>query len=208
MAPSQALGTGGHRALLSLLHPALALLPSASSPRLPADIQASAFEGGLTLTDAAGMARPVPEARVASKCQQHLAVTPSSVGGGPPGTEMLRTETRVQLPWPLWCCRHGRAPFLGGCPRTYAKSLRPSCPHPPSPAVPYCRCAGHSPTSLATCHPGGHPGLGGSPSQPATPCASRTPRRWESCPKAVPSRERASSFPACSPKTSPTFLLN
>lgn len=40
------------------------------------------------------------------------------------------------------------------------------------------------------------------------PCARGMPWRWGSCQKAVPSCERASSFPACSPKTSPTFLLN
>lgn len=45
--------------------------------------------GGLTLTDTARMAKPVPEAHTALKClcvpsQQHHRVTPSQVGGGPP----------------------------------------------------------------------------------------------------------------------------
>lgn len=115
-------------------------------------------------------------------------------------------------PWPLWCRRGGRA---GGPPQggTCLKGLSRAgtirlAPPSPTTAVPVTALPRWPPRRPAG-HPGlRRPGLGSNPGWLATPCASGTPRRWESCPKAVPSCERASSFPACSPKTSPTFLLN
>lgn len=102
-------------------------------------------------------------------------------------------------------------PFSGATPGrgTCLKGLWRSWRCPPSLTIPYCRCAHHTALPRWAPHrPAWRPGLSSNLSRPATPCASGTPWRWESCPKAVPSCERASSFPACSPKTSPTFLLN
>jgi len=78
--------------------------------------------GRLMLTDTAGTAKLMPEARTASKClrvpsQRHQWSPRAGWEVTLPGTEIPRADTPTWLPRLFQCWRRGRAPLLEGCPK-------------------------------------------------------------------------------------------
>lgn len=157
--------------------------------------------GRLTLTNTARIAKPVPEAHRVLKClcvpsQQHHGVIPSQMGGGPSWNRNAHDQD------PQAALLETQQSSLSQGLSQKGTPIKEGTLHFPLPSL--------TTTTLLTALPQrepDHPARDGQ-SQLATPCTSGMPRSWEPCPKAVPSCERARSFPACSPKTSPTFLLN
>lgn len=166
--PSQALGTGSERKTPLFTEPSspsCARLSPHSHQLRPTERLGTSKPlrpGGLTLTDAGGMAKLVAEAHAALKClhvprQWHRGGSPqASWEVALPGTEMPRSETPVQLAQLLWCWRCSRAPLLGGHPGerdlpkgSLAELALSAFPH--YSLLPLC--SSHSPTSVGTSLP-------------------------------------------------------
>lgn len=125
--------------------------------------------GGLTLTNAARIAKPMPEAHRVLKClcapsQRHHRVIPSRVAGGPSWDRNAQDQDpQVAPPIPSVMETQQGSPSQGLPPKRYPYKGRH---HPPSPAIPCHHYASHSPTSAGTSSPRQAPGLGGNPSRP------------------------------------------